>query len=201
MKLLLAGALFAVLAFGRDTGRGMPSDDSEDPVFSLFRLPDVVKPPPQVIAARAAEGAVLARVERVQRKREAGLRRRQAVRLEGCFAALALFGILGPALFRQLKIVAAEVVSVPGSASWRELQRVDLCGKCSAPSSQDKWQHPPSHAGRYEAPWLDRLLISAAGGWLDKIPVYGHKPPKAKLDQFLASAKFLDSVPEYLVPS
>jgi hypothetical protein len=102
-----------------------------------------------------------------------------------------MIGILGPALARQAKALAAKVVVLPGSEAWRELQAVDLCGRADGGGSTRR-------AKSHRASWLDRVLVSRAAKWLDKMPAHEFKGPK--LECFLESAKFLDRVPEYLVP-
>ncbi len=197
MKLLLLGAMFGVLAFGQKAGQSMPPPDKDNPEFSLFTMPDLVEPPSQVIAGGDAQRQ--AQAEKARLQLEAEIRRRQCLSLGLCFTVLAVIGILGPALVRQLKTSVARVVIFPGSLAYRELQAADLCGQSidldntvPVPSAR-AWS-----SKRYEDPWLDRLVVSAAGEWLDKIPGCNYKLPE--LDRFLEAAKFLDLVPEYLVP-
>jgi len=190
MKLLLAGVLFGVVAWCQQTGRVAPPG-ADNPEFSLFRMPDLAKPSAQALAEADLEARQQAQLDKTRLHMDAEIRRRRFVRLGICFAVLAMMGILGPALARQAKALAAKVVALPGSEAWRELQTVDLCGHGGGGGST--WR-----AKTYRASWLDRVLVSGAAKWLDKVPAYEFKGPK--LEGFLESAKFLDRVPGYLVP-
>lgn len=197
MKLLLLGAMFGVLAFGQTAGQSMPPPGNDNPEFSLFTMPDLVEPSSQAIAGADVQRQAQADNARLQL--EAEIRSRQCLSLGLCFTVLAVIGILGPALVRLLKISVANVAMLPGSSAWRELQAVDLCGR---KIDLDNTVPIPSvqalSSKRFEDPWLDRLLLSKAGNWLDKIPGCKYRLPE--LDRFLESAKFLDLVPKYFVP-
>jgi len=196
MKALFAGLLFALLVRGQGGSGALAPPDDDDPTFSLFRQPNVLIPPPRVIAAQAAEERLDSQSERAQRLSDARRRRGQALRLESWFAALAFFAIFGPAMRRLARRAVAQVTLAPGCDDWRELQRVDL---------RENWsgRQAGCRSGRDAvsmAVRFDRWLSSGAFRWLDKTPVLDRKPAQIKLDEFLASAKFLDGVPDYLLP-
>jgi hypothetical protein len=195
MKALFAGLLFALLIRGQDASRAStPGDD--DPTFSLFRQPNVLIPPPRVIAAQAAAERLDAQSEGAQRLRDASRRRSQALQLESWFAALALCAIFGPAMRRLVRRALAQVTLAQGCDEWRELQRVDLRENWSGSNAGCR----PSRDTGSMAVRFDRWLSSAAFRWLDKTPAMDRKPAQIKLDEFLAAAKFLDGVPDYLLP-
>lgn len=158
MKLLLAGVLFGVVAWCQQTGRVAPPS-ADNPEFSLFRMPDLAKPSAQALAEADLEARQQAQLDKTRLHMDAEIRRRRFVRLGICFAVLAMMGILGPALARQAKALAAKVVALPGSEAWRELQTVDLCGHGGGGGST--WR-----AKTYRASWLDRVLVSVRqNGW------------------------------------